>query len=176
MSSRLDLPIANAYWVLEGKFMAGESPGTSDLQTTRSRLKALLRMGVRTWLDLTQAGDFSHLYETILKEESADYGVEVSRVNFPITDFSNPSPHLMTRILDTIDQEVSQGGCIYLHCYAGIGRTGTVVGCYLVRHGLGGDEAIARIAQLRENVSNWWHTSPETQEQMDFIRNWKKGQ
>mgnify|MGYP001769153966 CR=1 FL=1 len=176
MTLMLDLPMQNAYWVLEGKFMAGETPGTSDELNTRARVKGLLRNGVKTWIDLTKVTDFGHDYEAILMEEAADYGLDVSRINYPITDFSNPSPVLMTRILDRIDSEIVKGKCIYVHCYAGIGRTGTVVGCYLVRHGLGGDEAITKIAQLRENVANWWHKSPETTEQAEFIRNWKVGQ
>ena len=31
---------------------------------------------------------------------------------------------------------------MYLHCWGGVGRTGTVVGCWLVRHGRTGDEAL----------------------------------
>ena len=35
---------------------------------------------------------------------------------------------------------------VYVHCWGGIGRTGTVVGCWLVRHGMTGDEALAEFA------------------------------
>jgi protein-tyrosine phosphatase len=82
----------------------------------------------------------------------------------------------MTTILNTIDTELQAGRKIYLHCWGGIGRTGTTVGCYLVRRGKTGDEALQQLAK-------WWQTvpksqihlrSPETREQAEFIRNWAK--
>ena len=59
------------------------------------------------------------------------------------------APALMRSILDAIDAAVSQGRRVYVHCRAGIGRTGTVVGCYLVRHGMSGPQAIAQISLWR---------------------------
>ena len=46
----------------------------------------------------------------------------------------------------------AEGGTVYVHCWGGIGRTGTVVGCWLVRHGLDEGDAIARIAALRSEI------------------------
>src|SRR3712207_6971239 len=43
----------------------------------------------------------------------------------------------------------AEGGLPYVHCWGGIGRTGTVVGCYLVEHGMDGEQAIAAIAEWR---------------------------
>jgi protein-tyrosine phosphatase len=80
----------------------------------------------------------------------------------------------MNSILDTIDQNLLEGRKIYLHCWGGIGRTGTTVGCYLVRKGKTGEEAL-------DQLSAWWRGvpksryhlhSPETLEQMEFIRTW----
>ena len=59
-------------------------------------------------------------------------------------------PH-MTRILDEVDGALADGGSVYVHCWGGIGRTGTVVGCWLVRHGLDDGDAVARIAELRRD-------------------------
>ena len=36
----------------------------------------------------------------------------------------------------------------YVHCRAGIGRTGTVIGCYLAEQGLEGAEALRQLNQL----------------------------
>ena len=38
-------------------------------------------------------------------------------------------------------------GGVYVHCWGGIGRTGTTVGCWFVRHGRTGDQALAEIAE-----------------------------
>ena len=41
----------------------------------------------------------------------------------------------------------SDGKNVYVYCWGGIGRTSTAVGCWLVRHGMTGDEALAEIAE-----------------------------
>ena len=62
------------------------------------------------------------------------------------------------------DAELQTGRKIYLHCWGGIGRTGTTVGCYLVRSGKTGEEALRQLAEWLENVpkSYYHHVSPET--------------
>ncbi len=51
--------------------------------------------------------------------------------------------------LDAIDEEIARGGVVFVHCWAGCGRTGVVVGCWLVRHGSDPHDALARIAKSR---------------------------
>jgi hypothetical protein len=80
----------------------------------------------------------------------------------------------MKAILDQIDLSLQAGQKIYLHCWGGIGRTGTTVGCYLVRRGLGGAAALHQLADWWQQVpkSRIHPRSPETREQADFVRNW----
>jgi protein tyrosine/serine phosphatase len=80
----------------------------------------------------------------------------------------------MHRILDLIDAEHDRGRSVYLHCWAGVGRTGTVVGCYLVRHGLSGQEALDRIATLWQGMEKRYRApqSPETEAQRQFVLGW----
>ena len=84
-----------------------------------------------------------------------------------------PSTGFLSTILDYIDCEISQGKNVYVHCFRGLGRTGTIVGCYLVRHGKSGEESLAEIFNLRRGVLNSWHASPQTDKQRDFVLNWK---
>jgi protein-tyrosine phosphatase len=70
---------------------------------------------------------------------------------------------------------LEQGETAYVHCYGGIGRTGTVIGCYLVRHGMSGKEALAEIAHLRQVTPVDWVTSPETRAQRQMVWNWSPG-
>jgi len=80
----------------------------------------------------------------------------------------------MLEILDTIDKEVAAHRKVYVHCRGGIGRTGTVVGCYLRRRGNSGQEALDktnRLFQSSDRSAESW-SSPETREQMDFVKNW----
>ncbi|MBA3532830.1 MAG: dual specificity protein phosphatase family protein [Ardenticatenales bacterium] len=68
-----------------------------------------------------------------------------------------------------------EGRVIYLHCLAGIGRTGTVLGCHFVRHGLSGEEALHLIVKRRWGNPYADMTSPETNAQRDFVRQWQPG-
>jgi len=166
-------PISESYWVEPGRLLAGEYPGQYTSESTRQRIDALLEAGFNTFIDLTRPNETVPYYR-ILLEEAKIYEVDVERHNFPIGDFGLPSPETMKSILDTMDSALQNGRKIYLHCWGGIGRTGTTVGCYLVRRGLSGEEALKQLAE-------WWKTvpksqihihSPETREQAEFILKW----
>ena len=172
MLKSIPVPFSDSYWVEPGRFMAGEYPGAYNEEITRKRVIAMIRMGVSVVIDLTQPGDSRFPYWGIMREEAELYGSSLRRVNFPIADFAAPSYALMTEIPDVIDDEIEAENIVYAHCLAGIGRTGTVVGCYLVRHGYSGSAALERITTLRSGTSSWWHRSPENQAQVDFILNW----
>ena len=51
------------------------------------------------------------------------------------------SAEAVATILDAIDVALAQGRTVDVRCWGRIGRTGAVVGCWLVRHGLTGDGA-----------------------------------
>ena len=166
-------PINESYWVEEDRFLAGEYPGEYSDEATRIRIDALIEAGFNTFIDLTKPNEYIP-YRSILLDEAKIYDLEVHHLNFPIGDFGVPTTETMTSILDAIDHALAEGRKIYLHCWGGIGRTGTAVGCYLVRRGMTGEEAL-------KQLSEWWRTvpksqfhpySPETSDQADFIRNW----
>ena len=82
----------------------------------------------------------------------------------------------MTAVLDAIDKALAQGHKVYLHCVGGIGRTGTTVGCYLVRHGRSGEQALSELAERYRTAaqSARYSHSPENEDQVEYIRNWKE--
>jgi hypothetical protein len=168
-------PILESYWVEPGRLLAGEYPGQFDGEMTRKRIDALIQAGFNTFIDLTKPNE-TVAYISTLMDEAKLYDVEVKHERLAIGDFGLPTPALMKSILDTIDAELQAGRKIYLHCWGGIGRTGTTVGCYLVRRGKTGDEALRQLVEWWENVpkSRIHQQSPETPEQVEFIRNWAK--
>jgi protein-tyrosine phosphatase len=111
-------------------------------------------------------------YNLWLEEEAAGVSREVSHTRLSIPDMGTPTPQHMRRILDQIDEALQLGCTVYLHCFGGIGRTGTVVGCYLVRHGMSGQQAIAQIAYWRSATPDGWKPSPETRPQTDLVLRW----
>jgi len=163
------LPPYNSYWVIPNQFMAGEYPGHryNEMQTPR-RLDALLEAGITTFIDLTEPHERVP-YEPVLRERAGYYQVDVNYHRFSIGDFGIPTATHMRAILDTLHKTLSEGKNPYIHCWAGMGRTGTVVGCYMVETGLSGAEALLKVNQLCH-----YAPSPQTQAQKDFIRHWQK--
>lgn len=166
-------PITEAYWVEPGRFLAGEYPGRFDTEQTRRRLDALIEAGFDTFIDLTRESE-NIPYKSILFEQSQAHGIEPRYHRFAIGDFGLPTPELMRTILDKIDESLAAGRSVYVHCWGGIGRTGTTVGCYLVRRGRDGEQALRQLAEWWREVpkSRIHPRSPETSEQAAFIRSW----
>lgn len=176
------VPIPDAYWVRSGhlagrQLLAGAYPGSRDPGQAREKLTRIVEAGVTLFLDLTEEGEYGMApYARMLEEVAGALGREVAYRRMPIEDMAVPEREEMARILDTLDRALAEGRVVYLHCYAGIGRTGTVVGCHLVRHGLSGAEALREIQRLRQGVPDGWVTSPETRVQREMVWSWPVGQ
>lgn len=170
-----DRPIAESYWVEDNRFLAGEFPGNYDPETTRRQMDAFLEAGISTFIDLTQAHELVP-YEPILKEQARIYDINAYYHRFALRDHSVPSVEMMMTILNTIDEALNAGNNIYVHCWGGVGRTGVTVGCYLVRHGSTNEQSLIRVKQLyKTRTSNFYYpNSPETEEQIEFVRNWSE--
>lgn len=166
-------PIPDSYWLLPGKLLAGEYPGARQPMEARRKLQALLAAGVSCFLDLTEADEGLQPYASLLVEEAAKLAREVSYQRLAIRDLSVPTAELMREIQGAITTALAAGQVVYVHCWGGIGRTGTVAGCYLVEQGLAPTAALAEIARLRQGTPDGHRISPETAAQCDFVHQWQ---
>lgn len=124
--------------------------------------------GVRHFFDLTQDGELPDYRELL--------PAQVAYHSFPIPDHSLPeTTEVMRAILDALAARTQAGEAVYVHCRAGIGRTGTVVGCFLRERGASGDAALEELNRLwlQNARSETWPSIPETAEQYNFVRHWQ---
>ena len=166
-------PLPNSYWVEPGQLLAGEYPGSMSRAEALSRIQSLLRAGVNSFIDLTEAGEMPP-YASLLPNEGS---AAVVHARHSIPDHDVPAtPQLMASILDAIAEQLASGRCVYVHCRAGIGRTGVTVACHLMRKGLQNDAALDRLQVLWQHCarSRSWPSVPETEAQIAFVRNWRE--
>ena len=138
----------------------------------------LLDAGIRSFVNLTEERDPLDRYDDITREEAGKRGIDVRYLRMGVRDMHIPSREQMSAILDHIDAEVAAGRRVYVHCWGGVGRTGTVVGCHLVRGGCSGAAALDRVAELWLTMPaekrRSFPASPQTPRQRAFVRQWKE--
>ena len=173
-------PFSNSYWVLPRLLLAGGYPGGMAAKNTERKLDALLEAGLRTFINLIDEDEtlLSEAavpsYHALLRQLARRHGAEVTYLRIPIADRTVPSFSVMRQILDTIDRSLREGDPVFVHCWAGLGRTGTVVGCFLKRHGISNAiEVIPKIRELRQHTDFAGESSPHTGHQVKLVVNWR---
>ncbi len=169
--------IKRVYTVVPGKLYAGPIPSSPNTDDITEIIKHLItEKGIRCFVNLMEqnevnsAGQPFNEYESFAK--SCDGGIEV--VRFSIPDMSVPSKALMKTIINFIDNKIAEDKPVYIHCWGGLGRTGTIVGCWLRRHGE--QKPVAKIFQLRRQTINANQESPQSRQQHEMIASWGVGE
>jgi hypothetical protein len=167
----MERPLANSYWVRPGRLLAGEYPTGRELphnMAGRARIAQLLAAGISCIVDLTEEGECP-AYAQLLPQT-------VAHLRRTIPDTEVPQhPSLMRGIQDDLALALAGGKNVYVHCRAGIGRTGTVAGCFLVEQGLEGEEALRELNVLWTQQcarAASWPEVPQTAEQASYVRLW----
>ncbi|MGH8294857.1 MAG: ADP-ribosylglycohydrolase family protein [Steroidobacteraceae bacterium] len=160
-------PLPNTYWALPGLLLAGEHPAGLTPEATRQRLGVLLAAGIECFLDLTHPSEIEPYDHTL--------PFQIEYLRKPIRDHGLPEKreHMM-EILDCLHDALRSSRPAYVHCRAGIGRTGMVIGCLLVERGFTGEQALDELARLWERCerAKLWPSVPETDAQTDYVLHW----
>jgi len=158
----------HAWWVEPGRLLAGEYPGNARAGRAAERVNLLIDHGIRTFVDLTTTHELTE-YATHVDTAARLRRLDIRHVRHGIPDMGVVDHDDYERIIATIRDAADRGG-VYVHCWGGIGRTGTVIGCLLVDGGLTDDDAISRLAALRADTRKAARSAPETSAQRDVIR------
>ena len=158
-------PLHQCYYV-GGTLFAGEYPGGKYVELAESKLKRMHHFGVHHFVDLTEEGELRP-YRQLLPNDT-------TYLRFPIRDVDVPkSIEAVHQLIDKMENLMKQDGFTYIHCWGGVGRTGTIVACYEARQ-MEEPTLEKALTAMRSRFSNMpkasHRKSPETQEQIDFVR------
>jgi len=172
------IPYPNSYWATP-TLLAAEYPGAYHNHIALNRLTAIMRVGIRDFIDLTHPDELLP-YEPLLATAAENAGLDgeqkasIRYQRFAIQDGGIPTRDTFDRVMAAVKMAQDAGRMIVVHCWGGTGRTGVIVGSWLITSGVvkDGDEVLAYLAEKWKGVEKNWRspTTPETQIQFEFLR------
>ncbi len=130
--------IENFGWLLEGQLAGSGGP------IHHQELTWLREQGIGAIVSLTER---SLRREKMLLHRLDPLGFVYRHI--PVVDETAPSQAQVDEFVAFVDQMLSQGRAVLVHCRGGYGRTGTMLACYLVSRGWGAAEAMAEVRTRR---------------------------
>ncbi len=130
---RLQILVPNFGWLSEGRLAGASRPHNAHALT------ALHAAGIGALVSLSETPVPGDLLAPL----------NLLAVHMPVADFTAPTVPQIRQAVAEIDGVLSTGRAVAVHCGAGLGRTGTILACYLVQQGRSAAEAIATVRARR---------------------------
>lgn len=124
-----DRPAYFCFRVGNDNIWGAEYPGDYNEELAKEKIQHAIEFGITHFIDLTEEGELPP-YSHLLPEDGS-----VSYIHFPIKDAHAPqSAEEVDKLLIKMEDILSSPNHkIYLHCWGGVGRTGTISACWIAR-------------------------------------------
>ncbi|MBI3780600.1 MAG: dual specificity protein phosphatase family protein [candidate division NC10 bacterium] len=126
----------NFSFVIEGRLAGMARPGCS--RPLEDDIEFLKAQGIGAIVSMTEGP----LNEGVVRSLGLRY------LHLPVPDYCSPTIQQIEDFLAFLDAADSDGAVV-VHCYAGQGRTGTMLACALVQQGMSAEDAIRIIRAKR---------------------------
>jgi len=119
------------HWILPQQLAGSAQPGW--MSEMGEDLEWLRKVGIKLVVTLTESPLEVGLVEGLRFR------------HFPIRDMGIPGPRETHQLCREVFDSIQREEPVLLHCKAGLGRTGTMLACYLVSQGMEAEAAISRV-------------------------------
>lgn len=157
-------------WVNE-YILASQRPSNDQIKML---IKDFKRDNIKAFICLQEPGEHPFCGPGILPESGLSYNPEllnyheISFYNFSWRDHQTTSINKIMKIITVIEKVNKKGGKVLVHCHAGLGRTGIICCCAMIKlDNITAKEAIAKFQNSR-------YSSLKSKHQKETIINFEK--
>lgn len=137
--------MSNFSWLVSGRIAGAGQPGgpfydpRGDQSGLLEDLDELAAQGIGALVSLTEQS----LRDDLVQARGLRY------LHLPVEDMQAPALEEIAEFVEFVGKAQDEQRPVAVHCRAGMGRTGTMLACYLVSQGFGAREALAAVRQKR---------------------------